>query len=387
MSFRAVNKIFIQLNVCLHLNLGSPSHATVLVWVKKQGISQFRSLDYYGNEKWVLIADESIQFGNKKILLILAVPEQRCNQGKALSYQDITPLVLKVSDSWKSDDISTQIKEHIDINQIAYCISDTGSNLACAFKSLNCTHVTDINHKFSLMIKSVFEGNECFEQYTKALSLLRTQKSMSKIACIVPPNQRIMCRFMNLYPLFEWGVKMIHLSDKDQLNEDEKTALSFLESSRAFIFDSFLLLNILRDIQTLLKVKGFNSASKKEALSIIAPVKSSNALKIKKKLNEYFEALTCKAKGETICCSSDIIESGFGKYKEIVNGNKSVGISDLSLCIAAMTGISDIETTRQAMEKIKVRQVKEWKAKNISKTLFAEKLELNKKIERICSYK
>ena len=72
-----MNKIFIQLNVCLHLNLGCPSHATVPVWVKKQGISQSGSHDYYGKEKWVLIADESIRFGNKKILPILAVPEWR----------------------------------------------------------------------------------------------------------------------------------------------------------------------------------------------------------------------------------------------------------------------------------------------------------------------
>jgi len=29
----------------------------------------------------ILLADESIQFGNKKLLLVLAVPEQRCRQG------------------------------------------------------------------------------------------------------------------------------------------------------------------------------------------------------------------------------------------------------------------------------------------------------------------
>jgi len=374
------------MNLYLHLSLGCPTHATVLVWVKKQGVSQFRSHDYYGQEKWVLIADESIQFGNKKILLILAIPERRCLEGKALSYKDITPLVLKVSDSWKSEDIVAQIKEHIDFKQIAYCISDTGNNLTCAFESLNCTHIPDVNHKFSLMIKSVFEGNQHFEKYTKALSLLRAQKSMSKIARIVPPNQRIMCRFMNLLPLFEWGVKMIHLLDKNQLSEAEKTALSFLESLRAFIFDTYLLLNSLSDIQTLLKIKGFNDASKKEAMSIIGNMKSCNAMKIKKKVSDYFVDMTCKAEGKTICCSSDIIESCFGKYKEIVHGNKSVGISDLSLCIAAMMGINDAELTNQAMEKIKVKQVKEWKTNNISKTLFAEKIELNKKIERVCSY-
>jgi hypothetical protein len=359
----------------------------VLVWVKKQGISQFRNQDYYGQEKWVLIADESIQFGNKKILLILAVPERKCNQGKALSYQDMMPLVLKVSDSWKSADIALQIKEHIDIKQIAYCISDIGSNLTCTFQSLNCVHIPDVNHKFSLIVKSVFEDNQEFEKYTKALSLLRAQKSMSKIARIVPPNQRIMCRYMNLLPLFEWGVKMIQLLNKNQLNEDEKTSLSFLESSRDFVIDTYLLLNSLSDIQTLLKVKGFNEVSKKEALSIVADLKSYNSLKLKKLLCNYFADLAGKAKGKTICCSSDIIESCFGKYKEIVHGNKTVGISDLSLCIAAIMGVNDAEITKQAMENTKMKQVKEWKKNNISKTLFAEKKELNKKIERVCSLK
>jgi hypothetical protein len=184
-SFRGVSKVFIYLNLYFQLNLGCPTHTTVLVWLKKHGISQFRSQDFYRKEKWVLIADESIQFGNKKILLVLAVPEHRCSVGKALTYADLVPLVLKVSASWKSEEIATEIKEHIDLEQISYCVSDTGSNLLCAFKSLKCTHIPDINHKFSLMIQSVFEKNPLFIRYTKTLSLLRAQKSMSKMARMV----------------------------------------------------------------------------------------------------------------------------------------------------------------------------------------------------------
>jgi len=371
--------MFIHLNLYLRLNLGCPTHATILVWVKKQGISQFRSHEYYGKEKWVLIADESIQFGNKKILLVIAVPERKCREGKVLSYTDAVPLVLKVSASWKSEEITAEIKEHIDLKQISYCISDAGCNLICAFKSLKCTHIHDINHKFSLIIQSVFEKNPLFIQYTKSLSLLRAQKSMSKIARIVPPNQRIMSRFMNLLPLFEWGVKMIHLLDKNQLIEDEMTALSFLETSRDFIIDTYLLLNSLSDIQSILKLKGFNAASKKESLAVFSAMKSDNALKIKKQLRYYFSELSSRAKGKKICCSSDIIESCFGKYKETVKGNKTVGISDLCLCIAAMTGMNDTEAIKKAMENVNTKQIKEWRKKNIGKTLFAEKIELNKK--------
>jgi len=106
-------------------------------------------------------------------------------------------------------------------------------------------------------------------------------------------------------------------------------------------------------------------------------------LKVKEQLKEYFVDLSAKAKkGKTICCSSDIIESCFGKYKEIVRGNKSVGISDLCLCIAAMSGEKNLDKTKYAMESVNIKQVKDWKSKNVSKTLFAEKMELNKKIGR-----
>ena len=76
----------------MDLNLKIPTHTTVLNWTKKQGISQFKDKDFYKDEKWVLIADESIRFGNKKLLLILAVPESRCEQGKELKYKDVKQL-------------------------------------------------------------------------------------------------------------------------------------------------------------------------------------------------------------------------------------------------------------------------------------------------------
>jgi len=111
-------------------------------------------------------------------------------------------------------------------------------------------------------------------------------------------------------------------------------------------------------------------------------MKSDNSLKIRKQLDRYFADLTSKSEGKTICCSSDIIESCFGKFKTIVKGNKTVGISDLCLCIAAMMAENDSDKTNHAMETISIKQVKDWKTKNIKKTLFAEKIELNKIMER-----
>jgi len=297
-SFRAVRKIFIYLDICLQLNLKVPTHTTVLNWTKKQGISQFQDREFYLREKWVLIADESIQFGNKKLLLVLAVPERRCNEVGALSYHDLTPLVLKVGASWKSEDIVAEIRKHIDLEQVSYCISDTGSNLTKAFKLMNCKHISDINHRFSLIIQAVFEDNQQLNDYTKALKLLRAQKSMSKIARIVPPNQRIMNRFMNLTPLFEWGMKMIQLLYKNQLTEEEKAALSFIEPLKEFIFETYQILIRLGKIQEIFKNKGFSKNYMHKVKRLFSGMNSANALKIKEQINNYFKELTSKQKGK-----------------------------------------------------------------------------------------
>ena len=122
---------------------------------------------------------------------------------------------------------------------------------------------------------------------------------------------------------------MIHLLDNDQLTESDSVALSFLQSSRACIFNAYRQLIGLNRIQKRLMFEAFNEKTKKENTVLFADMKSDNSLKIKEKLDEYMNDLAHIAQRETICCSSDTIESYFGKYEEVVKGNKTVGISDL----------------------------------------------------------
>jgi hypothetical protein len=187
-----------------------------------------KNREYFNDRKWVLIVDESIQFGNKKLLFTTAVPVDREFDRGYLTYSDLTPLVLQVSSSWKSKDIANAICQSIDIKQVAYSVSDLGSNLVKTFKSPGIIHIEDINHKFSWMMQRILENNEMYKSYAKELSDMRAKLSMSKTSRIVPPNQRIMSRYMNLTPLFEWGSNMLKLLVTNALTEEEKEKLSFL---------------------------------------------------------------------------------------------------------------------------------------------------------------
>lgn len=373
-SFRSVSKIFLVMKTSFNINLRVPSHTTVLNWVKKQGIANFRSKGSFNNQKWILIIDESIQFGNKKLLTVLAVPESKQSMGRALGYADMVPLVLKASDSWKSDEIISEIKSCIDLNQILYVISDNGNNLISSCEKLGVRQIEDVGHKFSWIIKEVFDKQADFEQYTKELANMRTKLTLSKNAHIVPPNQRIMSRFMNLGPLFNWGNKMVNLLEKGLLNQQEREKASFIEEHKNFVRQTHALLEILNKVQKKLKIEGFNQETVAQCREMLKNISGSKGALIAIMINQYFDQTLQKMEKEkTIFCSSDIIESCFGKYKSIVKANKTVGITDLCLCISSLLSQNDLELTKQAMSNIKTVHIKEWKEKNIGETLYQKR--------------
>lgn len=373
-SFRSVSKIFLVMKIGFRLNLRVPSHTTVLNWIKKQGIANFRDKEFFNNQKWILIMDESIQFGNKKLLTVLAVPKSKQSIGRALTYTDMIPLVLKASDSWKSDEIISEIKSCIDLNQILYIISDNGNNLISSCEKLGLRQIEDVGHKLSWIIKEAFDKHPEFERYTKELVNMRTKLTLSKNAHIVPPGQRIVSRFMNLGPLFNWGNKMINLLEKGMLNEQEKEKASFIQVHKNFIRQTYALLEILNKVQKKLKTKGFNQNTVAQCREILKNISGSKGELIATMINKYFDQTLQKMeKEETIFCSSDIIESCFGKYKSIIKANKTVGITDLCLCISSLLSQNDLESTKQAMTEIKTVHIKNWKEKNIGETLYQKR--------------
>jgi len=81
--------------------------------------------------QWILIADESIQFGNKKLLFVTAVPVEKENAGRYLQYSDLTPVIIKVSDTWKAEKIAETIQTSINPEDVAYAISDLDRLQTC----------------------------------------------------------------------------------------------------------------------------------------------------------------------------------------------------------------------------------------------------------------
>lgn len=357
-SFRTISKVFLVINIAFRLNLRVPTHTTILIWMKKQGIANFRDKDFFQDDDWVLIMDESIQFGNKKLLAVLAVSKDNLNLGRALTYKDVIPLILKASESWKTEDIESELRLRINTNQILYVVSDNGANLKGCCQKAGIVHIEDVGHKFSCIIREVLEKQDYFENYTKFLSGLRAKLTLSKFAHLIPPNQRMMSRFMNLTPLFRWGCKMLKLIEKGKLKENEQEKIMYILQYKDFINQTYKLLSIMNSVQELLKKKGLGEKSVHESIKKLDKAEGKYSEKIIEMIKTYFEETLKKTrKEESVICSSDIIESCFGKYKEVVKTTKSVGVTDLCLCISCLMSDESSIQIKKAMETVKIKDI------------------------------
>lgn len=369
-SFRAIGKTIVLLNIYLNLNLKTPSHVTILIWAKKTGIYFLNSKKEKADD-WIILLDESIEFGNDKLLVILGIRETHIDFSRPLNYQDVTCLKLIASSSWTGEQINEVINGlTTEIGNIKYAVADMGNAIKKALRLALIPHAHDINHKLSWFIKELLKDDTDFQAYSKKLARLRGSMPLSKVSYILPPQQRIHSRFMNLKPIFDWGESILELIENDGLGPLEKEKLDNIKEHEILIRQMVELIRLANKTQEIIKNNGLTETTKKECIALFDKVDDSKILQFRDMIDTYFTTTIELIKNtDKILCSSDILESSFGKYKNYISKNKSVGITDLSLTIPAFLGKHKNEEITKALESVKVQDIKQWGKDNMGESL------------------
>ncbi|MDD2385256.1 MAG: hypothetical protein PHP52_00550 [Bacteroidales bacterium] len=66
-----------------------------------------------------------------------------------------------------------------------------------------------------------------------------------------------------------------------------------------------------------------------------------------------------------LVCTSDIVETTFGKYKNELSKNPMNGITDLALIIPALTSNLLDDEIKKAIDSCTCKMLKEWKIENL----------------------
>ncbi len=332
---------------------------------------------------WIIILDESVEFGHEKLLVIYGVRSSQIDFNRALNYKDLTPLSIIAGERWTGELIKNEIKKvEKKVGKIIYAVADGGGAIKNSLKLVGISHIYDITHKFAWFLKETYKEESKFISYTKTMAAMRKTLCISNVSHILPPNQRCHSRFMNLEIISDWGLKVINYLKHCKENEREYLKLKWVYGFKGLINELSQVSKTINNIMGIIKNEGLSEKSIKKSIKKLKLIIVDNqrTRKLKNNIIEYLkESKKSIPKYDKILCTSDIIESSFGKYKNYLSQNPMTGITNLSLCISAFTSTLDACKIKKAMESSKNIDIVYWTKQNIGKTNLSKRKEFLKK--------
>jgi len=221
----------------------------------------------------------------------------------------------------------------------------------------------------------VYKGQEDFEGFMQKMNGIRTKYHLTKMAYLLPPKQRAIARFMNLFSLVEWAAGMLRVLPT--LKNDEQEAFAFVNEYRQLISELETVMRYVKNIEQECKQNGLSKQTAKLCTSVACGLISgegtnSRTMAVGARIGIYLleEAVKIEGKEEAHNISSDIIESTFGWYKARKPTNKLCGVTASVLSIP-LVGKLAVKEGRDAydfkgkMEAVRLKDVKEWKDLNL----------------------
>ena len=353
-----------------------PSHTEISNWAKKNGLATYTdSGKKLSGMEYCEIIDESITVGRQKLLLTLAAPS--APEGHPLQHEDVEVLGIAVAPSWDGDGIKQEI-EHCSYkagHAPEYIVSDNGVNLSKGIRETGITHHRDISHSIGLILEDTYKGQADFEEFTTKLNSIRLKYHLTDTAFLLPPKQRAIARFMNLFDWVRWAADVLRAYHT--LNGKQQEAFAFVMENRSLIEELASVMECIRAIEQRCKRDGISKETAKLcawAASKLITSRTANrrTIAIGSKIGLYLigEAEKVGDKDKAHVISSDIIESTFGWFKTRKPSNKLCGVTASVLNIATIGKLSTKEGRanfdfKGNMESVRLVDIKEWKDINL----------------------
>ena len=376
-SFRAIVIFIYLLYQVLSLTKRVPCYNTLRMWMLKVGYYELtKEQEKYDDV--VVIIDGSIQFGKDKIYLMYGIRQSEIPTDRALKLSDLMALYLVVKETWNGEIISNElICLNEKVGKIVYMVCDKGSELVKGIRLAGIPHIYDITHKLANLLESMFEKDKTYKSVTEKMSTMRNKLAQTDAAFIIPNAQRKKSFYQNMKTISDWLVKFQSYIKsgkyKDKL-KDKTEMLEWVLEKETFITEFSILNELICKIEKIVKTKGLSKETKFECLNLFNEIlENSYTEKLKTEFIIYADEMLSKVPYNRILCTSDIIESAFGKYKNYVSSNPMCGVTSLALSLAAFTSDFSIDTIKKALESTTINHINAWNEDNIKESLLKKR--------------
>ena len=301
----------------------------------------------------------------------MGLPVDEWKFDRPLSHQDVRVLHLSIASSWKAEGIEQVLRQVAQQVKVAYCVSDQGNSLKAALGALKWPHLYDCSHQWAHLMKQCYEKTPGFTDLIKQTARLRKAWALSEHCHLIPPSMRSKARFLNIFPLVAWMEKI--RSHWNQLSTKAQQGLAFLQVHHDLIDELICLKEVIGQMAALLKVKGMNLTSLSACHQLLERCQQARPLAFKTKLLTAWQTYEPLLSEKSLLCSSDIIESYFGRYKLRLQANGMQTLTESVLMMGGWSNPLTQENVETALTQVAMKNIEDWKNDNTVPSLLKKR--------------
>ena len=344
-------------------------------------------------DDWAFLADHAIEIGKHRFLGIIGIRLSNLPRpGECLQLSDMTPIALLPVESSTQEIVHQQLEAVVVETGVLprAILSDEGSGLSGGIDRFceahpETTRYRDLPHLAARLLKKRLEKNERWQAFIKAATQTKFATAQTELAFLVPPRLRSKARYMNLASMLRWAVKVLTVLDDPSLVAPELASVErlnakfgWLRDYRADVQQWSGWLAITDATLDIVRRGGYCASTSGKVKQVLDELpKTAESELLKQELTTIVDTESSKAKqGERLPGSTEILESSFGKLKEIEGDQSRSGFTSLILIWAALFGVTTPPVIRDAMTRVSVKHVKEWIQTKLGSTIQSKRAKL-----------
>jgi len=385
---RGVPRVLAVVTEALGWDLPIPHWTTGRLWLLRLGHALL-TMTLEEAEDWAWLIDHSVQIGKDKCLVILGIRLSKLpKRGECLRCTDMHLVALVPRESWTREEVDQELETASKRTGVPRVIvDDHGVDIAGGVSFFQERHpqtveMYDAKHKAACLLKSRLEKNPRWQEFNLKLAQTRCAIQQTEMAFLVPPGPRPKARFMNLAPSLHWAENVLAVLRDPPAVVREHVPLERLAQKLGWLRDFADDIAEWSEWQRVVNVtvefvdrQGvYRGAAKELRTELRGHQAHASSQRLAGELLVFMVRQARRAKaGERFPGSTEVLESCFGRFKQLEKQQARGGFTSLVLGFGALLAETATDVVKQAMQHSRTQAVFEWCRENLGTTLFAKR--------------
>ncbi len=387
-SLRGAPRVLALIAEVFGLSIDIPDWTTGRLWLMRLGHAML-TMPLEQADDWAWLADHSVQIGQEKCLVILGIRLRDLPKpGACLQHRDLHLIALVPRTSWTRQEVDDALEKAVKRTGVPRVIvNDYGVDLHGGVQIFQERHphtqeIYDIKHKAACLLKHLLEKEPRWQEFQRQVGQTRCAVQQTELSFLVPPTPKPKARFMNLQPQLEWadGVLDILRDPPAQVlqwasPERLQAKLGWLHEFADVVPEWSHWQQVVNSAVEYVNRHGISRSTAKGMYQEMSrPFAHVSTATLAQELVRFVARQARQTKpGERFPGSTEVLESCFGKMKELEKQHSRGGFTSLVVSFGAILADTTNNVIKSALEHSGTADVYRWCKEHLGTTHFGKR--------------